>query len=136
MADWKSEARNLPTWPGAFAYFPASEVAELVVDAGDGWAFNDSVYETRTRAELVALALDHPDTQAAYLRRLAIRLGCPEEVAGEGVTFARESASSPKWWIAAGASYGDPSRFIDVVRVDTDDRLLALVRAWRMTNDG
>lgn len=134
MPDWKSEARNLPTWPGAFAYFAASESAELVVDVGDGWAFNDSVYETRTRAELVALALDHPDTQAAYLRRLAIRLGCPEEVANAGVVFYAEEGYA-YWTVAAGGldDCGDWVWCPEEVAPNVGDRLLALVRAWSST---
>lgn len=142
MADWKDEARGIPVWVGANLVGGMVCVAPHKVKAGR------RVYGSATAARLdgyglrevcevdvdpFVLALDNPDTQAAYLRRLALRLGCPEEVAGEGVMFYRRG----DWFVAAGPWEDDvPEWYAMVGNDDVSDRLLALVRAWRTTNDG
>lgn len=107
MTTWQEAARGIPVWPQAL---------------------------TRRIAGLAdVLALDNADTQAAYLRRLAVALGCPEEAAGEGVRFYEASG----WWhIDAGCiphKDGETESWWDgpdLSDARTTDRLLALALAW------
>lgn len=137
MADWKDEAANLPLWPGCTYYTGESpgdfdEVAQMPTLAASPATFScDGMYPGDP---LSCPALDHPDTQAAYLRRLAIRLGCPEEVANAGVVFYAEEGYA-YWTVAAGGldDCGDWVWCPEEVAPNVGDRLLALVRAWSST---
>jgi len=156
MADlplWRTEAHNLPLWPGAFAYVPRIYApdgnAVLVQDAGDGWFYVDNDARTRCRSEVAVVALDHADTRAAFVRRLAVRLGCPAEAADEGVITFVDKVFVPaasrvdgkdyrdvRLMLMAGGTRGvdyidDPVVWNQCVSVATDELCLALVRAWR-----
>lgn len=140
MADWKDEARGIPVWVGAaigrvgHGYVgTAYQVGTVLVyvmchkdAAGVRLDWRDEAYPD----------LSDPDTQAAYLRRLAIRLGCPEEVANAGVMFYAEPRSA--YWTAAAGGLDDCGDWVWCrdVSPNVDDRLLALVRAWRVADDG
>lgn len=139
MADWKDEARGIPVWVGA--NLVGGMVCVRAHDTENGERIYGSAaavrldgYGLREVCEVdvdpFVLALDHPDTQAAYLRRLAIRLGCPEEVASAGVMF-YAAPRSAYWTVAAGGldDCGDWVWCRDVAP-NVSDRLLALVRAW------
>lgn len=134
MADWKDEARGIPVWEGAKAIHTGINRWPQVVALDPSLGvyarepFESSLSTGFAGKEELILDLSDPDTQAAYLRRLALRLGCPEEVAGEGViaTFCGGGLQ-----LRAGAARRSPYNvWTETVDVGTDDRLLALVRAW------
>ena len=124
MADWKDEARGIPVWVGAFAYAGAD--GPELVEEGD---VESELY--RRYASECLPALDNHDTQAAFLRRLALRLGCPEEVASAGVMFYAEPRSAYGTVAAGGLDDCGDWVWCRDVAPNVSDRLLALVRAWR-----
>lgn len=87
---WPDYARGIPLWHGAAFYTLNDTYAAALCTgwrrlAGKGRCV---VSDTAVYPEKECFpALDKPDTQAAYLRRLAIRLGCPEDAAEAGVMF-------------------------------------------------
>lgn len=65
------------------------------------------------RAANVVPALDDPDEQAAHLRRLAAALGCPEDIAEDGVVV---YMGRDGWNIGAGAFDVDPNEATNQLR--------------------
>jgi hypothetical protein len=160
--DWREAARGIPVWEGALALFDRRtgwwpgrclDVADAAfLDLPSGHRGSRTPCEAITRwmdggGEIIP-DLSDPDTQPGYLRRLAIELGCPEEVAAEGASFlytpdpyrAPDSYGLGTWAIVAGLR---PTVFDDngprpafesewerSLKLGTDDRLLALARAW------
>ncbi len=135
MADWKEEARGIPVWAGALFYDGDSAFTRICDDAEHGMVlFCDGACAPAKRC---AVALDNPDTRAAFVRRLAIRLGASEKAAAEGVRFYWEGANE-EWTLEAGyyhqwyATFEPKDGFPVGVNGDSGElSLLALVRAWR-----
>ena len=90
--------------------------------------------------------LSDPDTLAAFDRRLALRLGAPEEAVREGVLFWLNDGESPNaggwlWEVQAGGEHRErlsgggyssaPKWDGDCIRIGTRDPFLARVRAWK-----
>ena len=76
------------------------------------------------------VALDQADTRAAFVRRLALRLGCPEQEVDECVGFCVYTDGG--WLAVAGIADEDGVYpWMHGEWAQTGDRLLALVRAWR-----
>lgn len=150
--DWKPEARGIPVWEGAFIVTPAGNV-DGPVEEIDGTMLILRGGSTQYPAAFCGPALSHADTCAAFLRRLAIRLGCPEEVAGEGVIASVDTVIVPASCRADGLEYRSVRLFLSAghvkredyidaetvwsenVEVGTDNRILALVRAWRSVGE-
>lgn len=87
MTTWQEAARGIPVWPQAL---------------------------TRRISGLAdVLALDNADTQAMYLPRLAIALGCPEDIAEDGVVV---YMGRDGWSIGAGAFDVEPSEATNHLR--------------------
>lgn len=130
---WRDEAKGLPVWEGALFYDDDSGFKRVCTSVDTQYVYFNGD-ECMSRASVCTPALDNPDTFAAFLRRLAIRLGCPEEVAAGGVAFSRRgpfawvvyagwNPASWGWAWAVGVTFGDDKM--------TDDRLLAAVQAWK-----
>jgi hypothetical protein len=73
--DWRDVARErgIPVWRWCMAWWR---------DSAGQWHEPLPVIHVDSATRVPAI--DDPDTQPAYLRRLAVRLGCPEGVAEEG----------------------------------------------------
>jgi hypothetical protein len=146
--DWREAARGIPVWSGARVIFTESATDPRLYPERRGrsyagiavrerhegvWVVGwlEGEWSDREAASLVP-DLSDPDTQAAYLRRLAIMLGCPEEVAGEGVVvYPWTEPGWSGWIIEAGSSREEPGgAWAWRLDLGTDDRLLALARAW------
>lgn len=150
--DWKREAVGIEPWAGAVVCDPnaPSRFARIVglgwgpLGAGDGWRIreNDGTEKSASRGYFIP-DLSDPDTLAAFDRRLALRLGAPEEAVREGVMFIYADAAhglDAYWTIAAGEPNWNLEDWSwDVVfglserhrpSLGTDDPLLARVRAW------
>lgn len=147
--DWRAAARGIPVWLWCRAFSGRHDfVSLLVVEVGAnstaglvnpaapaGWpggggsgALTSSWFPDLT----------DPDTRAAYDRRLALALGCPEACADVGVRFRRLSSLSPSagWVVEAGH---DEHNFANEHSWDTlpttiaagvVDPLLARALAW------
>ena len=144
--DWRDvlRERGVPVWRGASVVEVTSGATFLCVQEPDEeGGFNtapDPVeygYEGKRLAGSgyvglgdVVVNLSDPDTQPAYLRRLAVRLGCPEGVAQEGVRFYQVMRGL--WILDAGFVHlsfrAQWSRGFE--RLGTNNRLLALALAW------
>ncbi len=152
--DWRIEARRIPIWRGAIligleeatSHNCAADVGtggavflmpnQLLRREGDGFRLTGSAGMAADGPLHIAVDLSDPDTQAAYLRRLAIALGCLEGRAEDGVSFIQTGGG---WMLLAGIVSAIPSaeglawmfawtKTLDDIR--DDDRLLALARAW------
>lgn len=137
--NWQDVVRkhNIPVWVGARVcgvgpLSPAGWVVRL--DATGGEVFGNGGVVWAAPMSWFRLDLAHPETRAGYLYRLAVRLGCPEGVAAEGVVV---DFLGGEWaiTIAAGAREMGQSeqRFEWLRRVELDpcdSLLLALVLAW------
>lgn len=166
-ADWMEEGRGvLPVWPNArlidgrvvlaidrivYTYVP-NDVLLLSFGASSvGEHFDSSGSTARLTGTpphlLPPIDLADPDVCAALDRRLALRLGAPEEAVREGVVACcvfpdgrRPRGTKPSVLYVgagvdfiegyAGASVPSPVWSKDVP-VDTDDPILARVRAWK-----
>lgn len=148
-ADWKTEARGLPVWPGAFVVHgeesdgPAEDYAADTVCIRDGMTF--------WPAEECSPDLANPDTLAAFDRRLALRLGAPEEAVAQGVIVRLVPVGDPPPWprfvgdrggmvldMMAGLrdqSFDAPVAAWTYRDHHGDDPLTARVRAWRSVAD-
>ena len=144
--DWREAARGIPVWEGAAAWFEGKRwrVTRL-------WPSMDG-HEDRASLECLDGSGDgeippirhavpdlaDPDTRAAYDRRLALALGCPEAYADVGVRFRRLSSLSPSagWIVEAGHDehdfYDGPAWTSEprTVAADAEDPLLARALAW------
>lgn len=125
---WRDEAKGLPVWPGALFYDGDDHFTSVCSSTGDGCVKSNGD-EVHALAARCIPALDNPDTFAAFLRRLAIRLGCPEDVAAGGVLFYRRGV----WTICAGPSDWETGvpEWVEESGGNGDDCLLAAVRAWK-----
>jgi len=148
---WQSVARGIPVWAGARVNVEGSDGLGRCVDVWVGvkgstdpegnsaplvWVARNDLSDA-DGCDTVAPAdcgpdLSDADTQASYLRRLAIRLGCDEQAAGEGVVFADRHTG---WAIMAGSWCWDSTggcvmAWERLVAAGEPDRLLALSRAW------
>lgn len=150
---WKEEARGIPPWPGAHVHHcllgdDRTDIVTWLVDKPGFENWRVESYVTGFHLDTfggswadvpMVLALDNPDTCAAFMRRLAVRLGCPEEVAEIGTMFYEERREPGTWVLAAGGRRGGAWEWwCELVSgmPGTDNRLLALVRAWRSVGDG
>lgn len=148
--DWKNEARGIPPWPGAHVHHcilgdDRTDIVTWLVDKPGFENWRVESYVTGFHLDTfggswadvpMVLALDNTDTCSAFVRRLAVRLGCPEEVADVGVMFYTEPRSA-YWTVAAGGlDDGGDWVWCRDVSPNVSDRLLALVRAWRSVDDG
>lgn len=122
---YEAEVRSIYPWIGAKLAGGGGMVTEL-------WGnYVRTTLNSSPRAwdrDEYSVDLTDPDTLAAFDRRLALRLGAPEEYVKDGaIVF----TSAGQCCLRAGLG-----RFIDNwewradVTVDTDDPLLARVRAW------
>lgn len=137
---WQEAAKGIPVWEGC-----------LATDGdGDNWRILETggrFYVARIRhprcgnvcegrpIDLVPDLTD-PDTRAAYIRRLAVALGCPEEVADQEVAF-RPCPNRAGWWhVYAGHPGSDEdgpfvSGWVSATLMpETTNRDLALALAW------
>lgn len=148
---WQEEARGIEPWRGAVGFCVRGSERTVV------WVWGDEDDRQVRYAELSGEGwpaseftpnIENPDTCAAFDRRLALRLGAPEEVVREGVIIAVDEIVVPAerrpdgvehrrhvLCVVAGlvkrADYiDDPLEWSDTVDVDTPDPLLARVRAW------
>lgn len=154
--NWQDVVRkhNIPVWPGAHVRERDDTAAGIVLnvrgDRLDVWVngFHVEADDGAWHASDCVLDLEHPETRAGYLYRLAVRLGCPKEVAAEGVV-AHIDRPGPSWHephrapplyllIGAGRPYrarsehdtNEPHSWWKGIKVETEDVLLALARAW------
>lgn len=136
-AEWQSEARGIPMWSGAHTLGGMICVQpHSVVDGKRVYGSASAVYlddydglqeVCEVDVDPFVVDLGHLDTQAAFRRRLAVRLGCPEDLANQGVVVYRRRA----WFICAGPLEMDAHEWCKCMGYeDVDNRLLALVRAW------
>lgn len=134
--DWTDDARKIPPWVGAKVCLLGRRIPFLVsqITRTGAWVVHRDYAGVEHHAlfeDIRHVALEDPDTQAAYLRRLAIRWGCPLDLVSVGVVFVR-SPGDP-WRLLAGdleADVGDAGRWSVTLLDRQDDRLLALARAW------
>lgn len=160
MADlWRQEAVGIPVWEGAHVYTPTGRAivtgssAKFSARYGVYGGVHEGVMQGRRTVHWrdLVLNLTEPDTRMAFLRRLAIRLGCPTAVADEGVIAFVETVTIPASRRPDGQEYRDRRlylmagavRSVDYIDspvtwtehvslpMDTGDILLALVRAWK-----
>ena len=84
---WKDKAKRIPVWEGArFTCMDGPQRVERIclgITEQGSVVAEDGVFAS----DRVTLDLLHADTCAAYLRRLAIARGCPEDIARQGVIF-------------------------------------------------
>ena len=81
-------------------------------------------------ADFVFPDLGHPDTCAAFDRRLALRLGAPEASVAEGVMFYPCPDEGSRCWLVRAGTRWSVSLTGDDFDIP-DDPLLARVRAWK-----
>jgi hypothetical protein len=127
-SSWQSCAHGIPVWPGARILFCGSvdTCTEVYEDAVVG---TNASYSP---ADACVPALSNHDTRMAYLRRLAVRLGCPEEVADLGLVI----ELTPGWLnLMAGAVEGLPNewafRWVYRYPCPDGDTLAALALTWK-----
>lgn len=138
--DWREAARGIPVWEGAAMLWrelasewepnPRWRSARSEGFGNYGWvAYGDNSLVPQDRA---IPDLADPDTRAAYDRRLALALGCPEEHANVGVRFRHEgNFGGHAWTIDAGARpHRYDSEWERTARIATADPLLARALAW------
>ena len=125
---WHREALGIEPWPKH--YFEWLDNTGRKVGTS---AFTDPWYKPDADMQAV-VNLEDGDVLAAFDRRLALRLGAPEEAVREGVIFYRYngvwilSAGNPEryWW-----RNSNDGRFGE----DTEDERLARVRAWNSVKE-
>ena len=119
MSDWISEARDIPPWKCARLRWVGPEPLPPGVELWFGVA-------DLSPDDLACCVVDleHPDTLAAFNRRLALRLGAPDHMAADGVIMGPVDAG-----LVVHVGLGWTTRVVDVG--GTRDPLLARVRAWR-----
>ena len=138
--DWREAARGIPVWEGAAAWFEGKRwrVTRLwpSVDGGEDRASLECL-DGSGDGEIPPISdvvpdLADPDTRAAYDRRLALALGCPEAYADAGVRFySMGYVTVHRWTIDAGVRpHRYDSEWEQTVHADTDDPLLARALAW------
>lgn len=154
MSTWQEEAVGIVPWIGAQIVNDNGDVGIQVEEPNsEGW-FN--VMRIPAQWDLVGFCvaralpgedppfigsvpnLEDPDTLAAFDRRLALRLGAPEDAVREGVVFFQEGST---WICAAGGYLGETRAGHNVARLrwyhdagwldGATDTLLARVRAWK-----
>ena len=125
---WMREAQGIEPWPKH--YFEWLDNTGQKVGTS---AFTDPWYKPDGDMKAI-VNLDNPDVLAAFDRRLALRLGAPEEAVREGVMFCSFALT---WIVWAGQGNGfDEGDFAWEHRLsyaeigNADDPLLARVRAW------
>lgn len=147
--DWREVARErrIPVWPGACVWWDSEDgdgavTAGLWVVVGQNgpeWLLARAEGESvragvSVRPGALVLALDHPDTRAAYDRRLALELGCPAHTADCGVVVGWSRGLLTVWAGIpdTGAEPGDIVWLFErAVPVPKDaDRLAARALAW------
>ena len=143
-ADWKNEALGaLPVWPGALFYddrdlrdrwgapVPAGPNKPQVCVGVEGRRVLSQGGLLTTPLACCVLALDSPDTRVAFVRRLALQLGCPEPLVDVGV-MVYPLGPQGCWVFAAGGRTELGWAWSAMAKVETDDPLVALVRAWKI----
>ena len=133
---WQDEARGIPVWAGAKAVHTGINgwPQVVVLDPALGTFAREPFEWTHavnfaSEGELFPDLTD-PDTRAAFVRRLALRLGAAEEQVDECVGFRVHTDGG--WSAVAGIADEDGVYpWMHSGWAQTADRLLALVRAWR-----
>ena len=160
---WQDEARGIPVWVGARAVTPSGGShlvlwAHWSVESAQGDSYDEPMAELYDLDDPIPQAdlvpdLNHADTRTAFVRRLAIRLGCPEATANRGVLMWPSDGTYDvlALVLTAGGHESDgrtsapEGRGVWRVKVPLDreaytdawkDGALALVRAWRSVQDG
>lgn len=150
VTTWQDEARGIEPWVGArvsWGRYNHGVVVEVSARATvRSWA---GPTESDISIDDLLLFLDESDTRSAFDRRLASRLGAPPEAVEEGVIVGVDEVVVPAerrpdgkehrryvLVVVAGltkrADYiDDPLVWTTTVDVDTDNALLARVRAWK-----
>lgn len=141
MTTWQQEAVGIEPW-----YSATTTMGESFVEFEEErtHAVTGERYIHRVERVITVPDLEDPDTLAAFDRRLALRLGAPEEAVREGVmveVFVRKTwhlhmvAGVPCSWAEEGVSWPQEGvswpweAMVDVG--DVSNTLLARVRAWK-----
>ena len=134
MTTWQEAARGIPVWPSAYFYSVGYERKQMCTEI--------SVYTNPPIAsgvygyshQEVIVALDHPDTRAAYDRRLAVALGAPADVVDDGVVIEFLYGEYAMVLFAGPSELGQSEQeFAWTSRVELDrfdDPILARALAW------
>lgn len=140
---WQEEARGIEPWAGAAIYRTPGGYIGTAYQVGQvlvyGAYHKDAAGFRLSWHDECVPNLSDPDTCAAFDRRLALRLGAPEEMVNRAFcVVVMQDPQTDTWILHVHAGAVSPGDYIDdlfewheQVRVDTDDRLLARVRAWR-----
>lgn len=128
MTTWQQEAVGIEPWP----YCRLAWIGPGRVPTGVTLVWGVAYFHPDDMKNIV-VDLSDPDTLAAFDRRLALRLGAPEEMVREGVRFYWEPGGQEwnveagyyrSWWTAWAWSPGCAGSTGDAA-------LLARVRAWK-----
>lgn len=118
MTTWQQEAVGIEPWPGAKVRNEEGVVAVCVCAVGDDGEFSVALQDEDWPVLIGMYAaivchgecqsfvgaivdLSDPDTLAAFDRRLALRLGAPEDSVREGVRFYWDG-SEQEWTLEVG----------------------------------
>lgn len=134
---WQEVARDrgIPVWEGivivklddGMRLGRAQEVGDTYVNYT--WPLGVVGHADQASLQSLIPDLTDPDTQAAYLRRLAMALGCPKDVAGMGVVFVHIGGLT--WTFLAGDWISSrPDRRWRRNLILSQDRIVALAFAW------
>lgn len=144
MTTWQQEAVGIGPWP----YCRLAWVGPGRVPTGVTLVWGVAYIHPSDMKNIV-VDLSDPDTLAAFDRRLALRLGAPEEAVREGALFWLNEAEPLNedgwlWEVQAGGEQRErlsgggysstPKWDGDCIRISTRDPLLARVRAWKFAN--
>ena len=132
--DWMDEAQGIEPWTGAVLLGGGRCICLRGVVAG----YDDPLWGHPDSARVPCRVEDAPppdlrdaDTLAAFDRRLALRLGAPEEAVREGVLFFRCPDEGSRCWEVVAGHHAWTVALTDDDFEIPDDSLLARVRAWK-----
>lgn len=125
MTTWQQEAVGIEPWP----YCRLAWIGPGRVPTGVTLVWGVAYFHPDDMKNIV-VDLSDPDTLAAFDRRLALRLGAPEEMVREGVRISFvgfDMMVSVSGW-SSNVTFGD---YVGPDFARHDQRLLARVRAWK-----